>query len=300
MTQSRLFNKTRIAPTPSGYLHLGNALSFALTAALAERTGAMTLLRIDDLDRDRIEEKYVQDIFDTLDFLEIPWDEGPRNLREYHDSYSQVHRMELYRDALTQLNTGGYLFACACTRSEILRASPDGSYPGTCRDSHLPFAGYDVSWRLYTDDKELKVKTLTGTVAEKLPAEMRDFVVRKKDGYPAYQLASVIDDIHFGVDLVVRGKDLWPSTLAQVYLASRLRPNSFANTTFYHHQILMESGNQKLSKSEGSASIQYLRKQHKKRADIYALIGRMAGIKEEVRDWKDLLQHDLLIEGLPE
>ena len=97
------YNKTRIAPTPSGFLHLGNVLSFGITAALARKHGAKILLRIDDLDRTRINKQYVQDIFDTLNFLEIPWDEGPRNIKEYEDSYSQLHRMGVYQEALEQL-----------------------------------------------------------------------------------------------------------------------------------------------------------------------------------------------------
>src|SRR6185312_6440352 len=97
------FKKTRIAPTPSGFLHLGNAYSFALTAALAGKYGARILLRIDDLDRERVQKQYVQDIFDTLNFLEIPWHEGPRNMDEYEKQYSQIHRLDLYRQTLDML-----------------------------------------------------------------------------------------------------------------------------------------------------------------------------------------------------
>ncbi|RQP14538.1 MAG: tRNA glutamyl-Q synthetase, partial [Parapedobacter sp.] len=86
------FIRTRIAPTPSGYLHLGNVFSFALTAALAKRSGAQILLRIDDLDYTRVKREYVEDIFHTLEFLKIPWHEGPRNYREYKQTYSQTYR----------------------------------------------------------------------------------------------------------------------------------------------------------------------------------------------------------------
>src|SRR5882757_2581728 len=91
------FRKTRIAPTPSGFLHLGNVLSFAITVALARKKGAKILLRIDDLDRERVEGRFVEDIFETLHFLEIPWDEGPGDLHEYETRFSQVHRMDVYR-----------------------------------------------------------------------------------------------------------------------------------------------------------------------------------------------------------
>src|SRR5579863_6846848 len=109
---NRRFDKTRIAPTPSGFLHLGNVLSFAITAAIAEKTGAKILLRIDDLDRDRVNREYVEDIFDTLNFLQIPWDEGPRNYKEYESEYSQLYRMDLYQVALQQLKDSGQVFAC--------------------------------------------------------------------------------------------------------------------------------------------------------------------------------------------
>ena len=100
MAKMPTFQKTRIAPTPSGYLHLGNVLSFALTAALARRAGAAILLRIDDLDRERVSRDYVEDIFETLRFLGIPWDEGPRDFSEYERVWSQLHRLRLYREAL--------------------------------------------------------------------------------------------------------------------------------------------------------------------------------------------------------
>src|SRR5688500_4640510 len=122
------FVKTRIAPTPSGYLHAGNALSFILTKALAERTGAKILLRIDDLDQERVRKEYVQDIFDTLDFLGIEWHEGPRNYEDYKNHYSQQHRMDHYTSALQQLLEKNAVFSCTCSRSML-----DGTYHGQCQ-----------------------------------------------------------------------------------------------------------------------------------------------------------------------
>lgn len=283
------FNKTRIAPTPSGYLHLGNALSFAITAALAKKTGAKILLRIDDLDRARVNKAYVQDIFDTLNFLEIPWDEGPRDFAEYESEYSQVHRMELYQKALEELKESKAVFACTCSRSQIRMNNHDDSYPGTCRDKELSVDTPYASWRLkIAEAAEIAVKSLTGPIHAMLPEQMHDFVVRKKDKYPAYQLTSVIDDIHFGIDLIVRGEDLWPSTLAQLYLSSVLHYDNFQNTTFHHHALLSETGGKKLSKSAGDTSIKHLREQGKKPKDIYGAIADLLGIKELVTDWWQL------------
>jgi glutamyl/glutaminyl-tRNA synthetase len=271
------FNKTRIAPTPSGFLHLGNVLSFALTAGLARRSGASILLRIDDLDRDRVSREYVEDIFDTLNFMEIPRDEGPRNFSEFERSWSQLHRLGMYQEALGRLRESGKVFACDCSRSKIFRESPEGAYPGTCRDRGLPLDTEGCSWRVRRKEAGLS-------------AEMTDFIVRKKDGYPAYQLTSVIDDLYFGVDLVVRGDDLRASTAAQRWLAGELGLDAFRRIHFYHHPLLMANGGEKLSKSAGATSIQYLRRQGTKPREIYTMILQLLGSNASAADWEDLYQ----------
>jgi len=291
------FKKTRIAPTPSGFLHLGNAYSFALTAALAGKYGARILLRIDDLDRERVQKQYVQDIFDTLNFLEIPWHEGPRNMDEYEKQYSQIHRLDLYRQTLDMLQQqslsqetprgNSVVFACTCSRPQT-----GNIYPGTCTDKGIPMDAEEVNWRLSTNPaKKLKVNTLReGVIEAALPPEMTDFVVRKKDGFPAYQLASVIDDVHFGVDLIVRGQDLWDSTLAQLYLADVLGTKAFQNSTFHHHPLLTSAAGGKLSKSAGDTSIRYLRQHGHTCADIYSQITAMLGLSERIVNFKQFAE----------
>jgi len=287
MENQATFHKTRIAPTPSGYLHLGNIYSFMLTAALAQKYGARILLRIDDQDRERLEMKYVQDILDTLHFLDIHWDEGPRNIDEFEKKYSQLCRADLYSQALQQLRDDGHVYACTCSRSQIQRESPDMIYPGTCRHKNIPLDSPNVSWRLKTDTQTiLHARTLNGPViAATLPADMNDFVVRKKDSFPAYQLSSVIDDTYFGIDLVVRGEDLWHSTLAQLYLASLLKECSFSQTTFVHHRLLKKADGEKLSKSAGDTSIYYLRKEGKTAQDIYKMIADIDFLNDITGAW---------------
>jgi glutamyl/glutaminyl-tRNA synthetase len=278
------YHKTRIAPTPSGFLHLGNALSFAVTAALAQKNGAKILLRIDDLDRTRINQEYVQDVFDTLNFLEIPWEEGPRNVKEFEDSYTQVRRLALYAAALTKLRDNGHVFACTCTRSQL--AAPN--LVCTCFKRNIPLDTPNASWRLNTSDySELAVKSYNGNVIKTaFPPAMHNFIVRKKDGFPAYQLTSVIDDLFYGVDLVVRGEDLWPSTLAQHAVAFALAETKFSAITFFHHPLLMEATGKKLSKSAGSTSIRYLRHSGHTSGDIYRLIAGMLGIDADIFSWE--------------
>jgi glutamyl/glutaminyl-tRNA synthetase len=284
------FNKTRIAPTPSGFLHLGNVLSFALTVALAKQYGAKIFLRIDDIDQTRADEKYIQDIFDTLNFLEIPWDEGPRNAKEFKDSYSQMHRLALYSEAIKQLRGSGLLFACTCSRKLLEKESC------TCFDRKISLDTKDAAWRLYThSSRELTIRGYNDqTVAAILPADMQNFVVRKKDGFPAYQLTSVIDDLFYGVDLIVRGQDLWPSTLAQHELALALGKNEFRDITFYHHPLLTDELNQKLSKSAGATSVLYLRQNGKTSTQIYTMIAGMLGLHIVISSWEQLADVVLL------
>ena len=286
------FQKTRIAPTPSGYLHLGNVLSFALTAWLARRSGASIFLRIDDLDRERVSGEYVADIFETLDFLGIQWDEGPRNVEEYEQVWSQVHRLGMYREALGRLRGAGKVFACDCSRSKILRRNPSGVYPGTCREKGLALDSVGCSWRVRTEGMGGTGghEAGSGVGDSALPAEMTDFVVRKKDGFPAYQLTSVIDDLYFGVDLVVRGEDLRASTAAQQWLAGEMGLDALRAVRFYHHQLLMDAGEQKLSKSAGATSVRYLRRKGAKPAEIYSMILQRLGSDANAGSWEELAE----------
>lgn len=290
MPDARLFRKTRLAPTPSGYLHLGNIFSFALTAALAERNGAGILLRIDDMDRARANPAYIRDIFDTLRFLGLPWTEGPQDAQELEARYSQHHRLALYNQALEKLRHTGLIYACNCSRAQILQQSPEGIYPGTCRHKGLSPDSPDVAWRLNTEEaKTISVRTPDGAFLQAaLPADLQDVVIRKKDGFPAYQLSSVVDDVFFGIDLIVRGYDLWPSTLVQLYIAHLLNEEAFLNTAFYHHALLLDGHQRKLSKSAGDTSVHFLRQQGFSAEEIYLRLGKELGLSEPVTHWRDL------------
>jgi len=268
-----LINHTRIAPTPSGFLHVGNILSFAITSALAQKSNTKVLLRIDDLDQARANEEYIQDVFDTLNYLEIPWDVGPTDTQDFRDNWSQTHRMELYHGALDKLCDKGLVFACTCSRQQI-----KNSEPCTCLEKHIPLDTENAAWRLITGTKELEIRDYNGDIIQTaLSQEMQNFIIRRRDGVPAYQLASVVDDLHYNIDLIVRGQDLWSSTIAQHELALALDERRFNQIKFYHHPLLTEASGQKLSKSAGSTSIKYLREHGKSPSDIYAMIERMLG-----------------------
>jgi glutamyl-tRNA synthetase len=146
-----------------------------------------------------------------------------------------------------------------------------------------------VAWRVNTLDADfLTFKAYPKQVkTELIPEEGTCYLIRKKDGLPAYQLSSLLDDLHFGVDLIVRGQDLFPSTLAQLDLARLLGKADFAKTTFLHHALLKSPDKAKLSKSAGASSIQHLREEGKTLADLFLLLGKSLGLKEELRSFED-------------
>lgn len=283
------FKLTRFAPTPSGFLHIGNIYSFIVTHHLAKKHGAKVLLRIDDLDRERYKPRFVQDIFDSLDFLEIPFDQGPKDISDFEQNHAQIHRLPLYNKALEELRNKKVLFACDCSRKKIEKMNPKGYYTGFCLRRNLPFDQAEITWRIKAKmHMDVPFKELNlGMVNGKLPGILTDFVVRKKDAMPSYQLTSLVDDIHYGVDLIVRGKDLWGSTIAQVFLSKFLPENTFAQNTFHHHPLLHGPNNQKLSKSSDVTSIQLLRKTGKKKEEIYGMIAEAIGLEQRPKNLEE-------------
>ena len=284
------FQKTRLAPTPSGYLHLGNMLSFVLTAGMARKYGASILLRIDDMDQERMRKEYLDDIFDTLQYLDIPWDEGPRSAEEHLSTFSQKHRIDSYRETLNHLQEKKLVFACACSRSTLDQAADPNQYPGTCRGQNISLDASNVQWRLKTNpDALIKMHDLLkGILSTQLPKGMESFQVRKKNGDPSYQLTSLIDDLYFGVDLIVRGEDLWDSSLAQLSLAGLLDQPSFLSAKFLHHPLLTNDGNEKLSKSAGATSIQYLRRSGLTKEEIFSKGAAAIGSDQHPQNWQEL------------
>jgi glutamyl-tRNA synthetase len=229
----------RLAPTPSGYLHLGNAVNFVLTWLLVRRAGGTLHLRIDDLDRARLRRPYLENIFRVIDWLGVEYDLGPSGPDDFLRHYSQLLHLPEYNRILRRLaQQPGLVYATRRSRTSPAEPVPLGT-PG-------------AAWRVCVPPTAL-VPDLGPGGAQGLLAElMPDFVVRKKDGVAAYQVASVVDDLRLGTTLVVRGQDLLPSTAAQLWLAAQVsETQTFATTRiqFYHHALLTDAGGHKLSKS---------------------------------------------------
>lgn len=247
---SQLF---RIAPTPSGFLHIGNAFNFLLVEKLSIEHQARIFLRMDDLDKERSRPEYVQDIFDTLHWLGIEWHMGPQNAQQLA-TWSQQRRLPLYASFVEQLKQKNLVFPCTCSR----KMQENAAYNGHCL--HEPPAPGAFQLRAKTPDN--MQTTVADALAGSLQADwtdMRYFVVQGKNGKASYQVASVVDDVHFGVTDVVRGIDLLSSTAAQCWLADQCQLGGFQKINFYHHPLLQNAHGEKISKSAGDLSLQMMR-----------------------------------------
>ena len=224
---------TRLAPTPSGFLHEGNALNFLLVARLGQEQDALVALRIDDIDVPRCRPEYVDDIFAVLDWLQIAWERGPRDRSDLESTHSLSLRTEYYREQLRDARAAGLeIFACRCTRAEISAAGGRGCI-GSCRA---------VGYALVAGESVLRASTPMG-----------DVVLWRRDDLPAYHLASIIEDRDLGTTLVVRGEDLLETTAVQRHLAPYFGALGFVNATFVHHPLVVGADGSKLSKSRSTA-----------------------------------------------
>lgn len=264
--------KTRIAPTPSGYLHAGNGAAFVLAWRLAREAGGKVLLRIDDLDAERMRPEYVEDIFATLRWLGVDWDEGPQGPVELQHRWSQQLRMAEYAALVRQLREGGHLYACTCSRKEVAARTGTGLYDGHCRGRGVPMDLPGRAWRLRMPrDGQVEWRTWPDGAVRHLRLNLPDPVVRQRDGRPAYQVASLCDDVRFGISVVVRGEDLLPSTAIQQHLAALLGIGSFRQVLFLHHPLVLDEQGRKRSKSSGAVSLRELRMQGGGPAPVHQL-----------------------------
>jgi glutamyl-tRNA synthetase len=233
---------SRLAPTPSGYLHLGNAVNFVLTWLLTRQAGGTLHLRIDDLDRARLRPAYLDNIFRVIDWLGLEYDHGPSGPDDFLRHHSQLLHLPEYNRVLRRLTMQpGLVHASQRTRTGGPEAFVTLETPGAAWRAHVPNGTeirFEDAWQ--------------GETHVPLGALMPDFVIRKKDGVAAYQVASVVDDLRLGTTLIVRGLDLQPSTAAQLWLAGQLSETAAFNMSriqFCHHSLLTNEAGQKLSKS---------------------------------------------------
>jgi len=284
--------RTRFAPTPSGYLHVGNAASFVLTWLLARSVKGTILLRIDDLDGDRVRPEYIEDIFRTIDFLKLDYDEGPIGPDDFQISWSQFKRIEQYEALLSKFTQRhNKAFACTCSRSKL----PEGPYPEICTNKGIPLTQTDAAWRLNVTDSDVIEFTdlFSGQQRVSLSHSTGSFVVRSRNGMPAYQIVSFADDLLYNVNLIVRGSDLITSTASQLYIDSQVN-SGFSAVAFVHHPLVVTADDTKLSKSNGASSVKAIRESGETPGLIYQIAAGWLGIQPIISNDIAEVQEDLL------
>jgi glutamyl-tRNA synthetase/glutamyl-Q tRNA(Asp) synthetase len=242
---------TRFAPAPTGHLHIGHVVNALYVWGVAQRERGRVLLRIEDHDGQRSRRAYEEAILEDLAWLGFRADESP---------VRQSERGAIYEAALQRLRAQGHVYACDCSRREINAAGGGGAelrYPGTCALKGLPeLPGKALRVRL---DRSVETfdDLLQGPQAQCPAEQCGDLLVRDRNGYWTYQFAVTVDDFDQGVNLVIRGADLLPSTGRQIQLARLLgRPEP---PRFMHHSLVMKSPDQKVSKSDGDTGIREMR-----------------------------------------
>lgn len=284
---------SRLAPTPSGFLHLGNGMNFAITWALSRATGGKLILRIDDADKSRVRPAYVEQLFRDLDYLGLDWDEGPEKAADLQ-RWSQLLRCEEFGHILALL--GAQVYGCDCSRSQIKSINPDGRYPGTCRERGLPILRGNTATRWRTPSEPVEWEDgFLGTVQSR-PDSAGDVILWRKDGYPAYHLCSLTDDIQWKVNLIVRGEDLKDSTGIQLAIARSLTRHgeSFQKAAFFHHGLIKERDGRKMSKSEGGASLRSMALAGTAPAVIFQHAAFQMGLTSDPQDQQFQTSSDLL------
>ena len=280
----------RFAPSPSGRMHLGNALSALLAWLSAKSRGGEVILRIEDLDPARSREEYARQIMEDFLWLGIPWDRQAPN---------QSTRSPVYDEKLTLLHQRGLVYPCYCSRDQLHAASAphasDGRtiYAGTCRDltpQQRAEKTKKPAWRLALPDRVVAFEDgLQGMQSLNLAEEFGDIIVRRADGVAAYQLAVVTDDGGSGVTEVVRGRDLLSSTPVQLYLYELLE---LTPPAFFHVPMLLAPDGRRLSKRDRDLDFGYLR-QHYSSGEIIGLLGYLCGL---LPAWESVSAEELLTE----
>jgi glutamyl-tRNA synthetase len=257
----------RLAPSPTGYLHVGHAITFWRAQERARSAGGKLALRIEDLDPDRCRPEFREAIEEDLHWFALDWDEGP-GVGGPHAPYVQSARTDLYRHAWRQLRASGFIYPCTCSRRDVIAAAgaPHGEddepvYPGTCRarlDGEARLSPAGVTWRFRVPDGE-EMRFSDGRFGEQNAIAGRhfgDFLVWRKDDVPAYQLAVVVDDAAMQITEVVRGADLLISTFRQLLIYRAL---GLPAPEFYHTPLLTDETGRRLAKRDAALSLRALR-----------------------------------------
>jgi glutamyl-queuosine tRNA(Asp) synthetase len=249
----------RLAPSPTGYLHLGHARTFWTAQERARAANGELLLRIDDLDRSRCRPEFVEASIEDLAWFGFQWIGEP---------VFQSARLSLYEAAFERLRATGLIFPCICSRRDVIQAlnAPHAAddepiYPGTCRERNFTDAelkGRQINWRFRVRvGRQISfIDGRSGPHTFEAGRDFGDFVVWRHDNLPSYQLAVVVDDSDMRITEVVRGEDLLRSTARQLLLYEAF---NLAPPGHYHCPLIVDSSGRRLAKRYDSLSLRQLR-----------------------------------------
>jgi glutamyl/glutaminyl-tRNA synthetase len=285
----------RIAPSPTGFLHIGHAMTFWWAQKRARAADGKLVLRIEDLDPNRCRREFADAIIKNLHWFGLDWNEGP-DIGGPFAPYVQSQRRSRYLESWEKLRVVGFIYPCKCSRKDVAEASlaphdenEEPIYPGTCRPPHFPVAATvsaaeggsqatrlppqergrimpaataetpaGTHWRFRVPDGE-RIEFVDERVGKQSAVAGRDFgdfVVWRRDDVPAYQLAVVVEDAAMRISEVVRGEDLLVSTFRQLLLYRAL---NLTPPKFFHTPLVLDESGKRLAKRHGSLSLRALR-----------------------------------------
>lgn len=296
----------RLAPSPTGHMHLGNAWAFLLAWLAVRREGGTLVLRMEDIDPQRSRPEYARALVEDLRWLGLDWDEGPAvdgtlppegtDMAERGPCgpYFQSARAPLYAEILRAMEAAGLVYPCYCTRKELrqLAGAPHvddagAPYPGTCRDlgpeerRQREAQGRRACLRLRCPAGRFSFRDgLLGEQGLSLEECGGDFALRRSDGVVAYQLAVALDDALMGITQVVRGRDILTSTPRQLAL---LRLWGFEPPAYTHIPLLLDGQGERLAKRHQSLGVRELRRQGVTAGEIMGVLACLAGLRGDIR-----------------
>ena len=305
--------KGRFAPTPSGNMHIGNALCYLLAWLSARAQGGGVVLRFEDADLLRMRPCAVEQTYSDLLWLGLRWDEGPAP-DERGGEYFQSCRTELYDRFFDALRDRGALYPCFCSRQDVrLAAAPHAEdraavYPGTCRGLSAEEAAQRMkkkspAWRLRLEDETIRFSDrLCGELSCAVARELGDFPIRRADGVYCYQFTTALDDALMGVSEVVRSRDLLFSTPWQLYVQQLF---DLPAPRFAHIPMLLDEEGRRMAKRDFSLSLAQIRRQYSAEETVGRL-GFLAGLLAEPEpctaerllplfDWDKLPREDIVM-----
>ncbi len=278
---------TRLAPSPTGALHLGNVRTFLANWLLARQRNWRVLMRVEDLDGPRVKRGAGEQILDELAWLGLTWEQPV---------VYQSDRGSQYRSALKQLIDAGAAYPCVCSRKDIEQAASaphredaQSAYPGTCRgrfenaEQACKLTGRPAAWRVRVTARPVEVNDeFLGRCKFDLSQTCGDFVIFKNDGLAAYQLAVVVDDAASGVDAIVRGDDLLESAARQIHLRRLLGLGP--EPQYWHLPLVVGGDGLRLAKRHGDTRLSHYRRLGATPQRILGLMGYWCGLGDRRED----------------